>query len=110
MQVNGLAQYEYTTGIPMRCGPQLRMGCGDMWLAQLNNWYGQQVQAINYWYVQINGQCNNQAVANPIPDGNPGSGAIGAPQINTQKIETLQVDTEDKTVQISIPSNPAGFR
>lgn len=101
-QVNYVANYEYTQGIPMRCG--FNVQCQTWWFTQLNMWYSQQAQQVNNWYQQIAIQCTEDQNPKSITKITSKSSSI-----NDDAIEDLEIDDEDKTVRIKIPSNPKGF-
>lgn len=102
-QVNAAAsqQYEY---IRMQCG--WNQQCQMMYLGQLNQWYQQQSQMVNNWYMQISSQCNRRQ---PPPLRNK-QRRDEPPELDEDSIGQLDVDDEDKTVRIRIPSTPKGFR
>jgi hypothetical protein len=77
-------------------------------LGYLNNWYWQQCNYVNNWYVQIVKGCTDDpsTVIKPI-DNNKG-GTEQKPEIDTRDLE-VGVD-EEKTVRITIPKTPAGFK
>lgn len=105
-QVNSFANGEFYQGIPMRCGPDPM--CAQWWLGQLNAWYMQQTSLVNGWYSRISQQCSQQPAPSRVPsrrqtDSQPGELDEGA-------IEDLEVDDEDRTVRIRIPSTPSGYR
>lgn len=104
LQVNQAAQWELYQGIPMRC--QGNPMCGQMLLQQLDFWYRQQAGLVNNYYMQIAQQCSSQAPTG-IPT-RPGEG--GMPRVDEQDVTDLQVDDEDRTVRIRIPTTPQGFR
>lgn len=103
-RVNMVVNTEYYQGIPMRCG--MNPYCQQALLAQLNQWYMQQAGMVNTWYQQIAMACSSGS-----PGQLPGSqtSEIGG-GINTDVIEELSVDDEDRTVKITIPKNPKGFK
>ena len=105
--VNSFANMEYYQNIPMRCGGN--WGCQQMWLQQLNGWYMQQSNLVNGWYSQILTGCNAQGGS-----GNQGvggrTGGNKPPIIEESDVETIDIDEEDKTVRIRIPSTPSGYR
>jgi hypothetical protein len=77
-------------------------------LIQLNQWYAQQSQQVNMWYAQLNQQCARGRGPSQIPGRPPTQNDPG--EINEDAIQDLQIDDEDKTVRIRIPSNPQGYR
>lgn len=98
-QVKTIAQVEYSRGIPSRCG--YNAYCAQSLLQQLSMWYAQQSALVNQWYATLARQCTSQQPAarpkendptNPIDD-----------------VDDLQVDDQDKTVRIKIPSKPSGY-
>ena len=113
MQVNAIVQAEYNQAIPMRCGYDQQ--CQYTNLSYLNAWYQQQANYINNWYAQINMACTQAQAPTPPPapvqaqQQQPNMTAP-PPRIENRRIETLQVDREDKTVRIQIPSTPQGYR
>ena len=116
MQVNAIVQAEYNQAIPMRCGYDQQ--CQYNNLSYLNAWYQQQASYINNWYAQINMACTQAQAPTPPPapaqtqqqqQQQPNMTAP-PPRIENRRIETLQVDREDRTVRIQIPSTPQGYR
>ncbi len=105
-QVNAFANNEYYRNIPMRCGPN--PSCVQWWLGQLNAWYTQQSQMVNSWYQQIATTCTNQTSPQEIKHRRSNSGGPG--QIDETSVDELKVDDQDKTVRITIPATPSGFR
>lgn len=105
-QVNQVANWEYVQGIPMRCGYNGQ--CTQWWLYQLNMWYAQQSQLVNGWYQQIATQCAGQS--NPGEIAQTDDDLDGGEPINESAIEDMDIDDEDKSVRIRIPSNPKGFK
>lgn len=105
-QVNQVANWEYMQGIPMRCGYNGQ--CAQWWLSQLNMWYAQQAQLVNGWYQQIAMQCAGQSSPGQIAQNDEDLG--GGEPIDEGAIEDMDIDDEDKTVRIKIPSNPKGFK
>lgn len=106
VQINTFANSEYYQGIPLRCG--WAPACMQWWLGQLNSWYMQQDALVTAWYNQITMQCTQQRMPGTLrnrrqTDNEPG-------QLDQRKIEDLNVDDEDKTVRIRIPSTPKGYR
>jgi hypothetical protein len=99
-QVNNIANFEFSQGIPMRCG--FNGQCTNWLLFQLNSWYSQQTQLVNVWYQKIAIKCTS--------DSSPGriEGSIEEP-IEEDAIDEMVIDDEDKTVKIKIPKNPNGF-
>ena len=105
-QVNQVANWEYTQGIPMRCGYNGQ--CAQWWLFQLNMWYGQQAQLVNGWYQQISTQCAGESHPGEIAQTD--DDLDGGEPIDEGAIEDMEIDDEDQTVRIRIPSNPKGFK
>jgi hypothetical protein len=70
----------------------------------------QQSSLVNAWYGQLVQACSSDPGGGRarIP-GRPPAGD-GPGQIDEDTIEDIEVDREDKTVRIRIPSNPKGFR
>jgi hypothetical protein len=102
-RVNQTAQYEYYQGIPMRCRGNPM--CGQAMLQQLNFWYAQQSNMVNNYYMQISAQCSSGP---PTPlERRPDD--TGSPRISERDVKTVQIDDEDRTVRIKIPSTPQGF-
>lgn len=113
MQVNAIVQAEYNQAIPMRCGYDQQ--CQYMNLSYLNAWYQQQAAYINNWYAQINMACTQAQAPTPPPapvqtQQQQPNVTAPPPRIESRRIETLQVDREDRTVRIQIPSTPQGYR
>ena len=109
--VNQFANFEYNRNIPMRCGgnPQ----CMQMWLGHLNAWYMNQTGMVNGWYSQIVATCSSpDQNSAPPPRRIPSKRASrdSAPEMDEDTIANLDVDKEDKTVRIRIPSNPTGYK
>lgn len=125
-QVNQFYQQEYWQTIPnVRCpayvpnqwgqlvpvNPQLIQNCRWQMLTYLNQWYGQQCNSVNNWYVQIMQGCStipqkvrSRPAPKPIIDDTQNS------QIDTGQIEDLTAGIdEDKSSPIRIPKNPAGY-
>jgi len=100
--VNQIANYEYNQGIIMRCGPNI--ACQQTLLYQLNSWYQQQYNLANSWYATINNECSSSSSSSTL-GGNVGN-QQNPPQIQTSRIENIDVDDEDQTVRIRIPSSP----
>jgi len=98
-QVNTIAQVEYTWGIPARCG--YNGYCAQSLFQQLSAWYAQQSALVNQWYTTIARQCAVQQTATRRPKTDPREELEG--------VDDLQVDNEDATVRIKIPSKPSGF-
>lgn len=105
-QVNQLAQNEYSSGIPSRCG--YNQQCSYWWLGQLNQWYAMQSNQVNAWYMQIARTCSSSQSTQRIDRGQVDNGGIT--EIDEDAVEELDVDDEDKTVVLRIPDSPAGFR
>jgi hypothetical protein len=107
-QVNGFANQEYYQNIPARCG--MNMSCGQWWVGQLNNWYMQQTALVNGWYQYIGQHCAKASTQHTpsLRSRNQTSSAPG--QIDESSVEDIDVDDEDKTVAIHIPSTPKGYR
>lgn len=104
-QVNAFANSEYYQGIPLRCGPNPQ--CVQWWLGQLNSWYAQQTNLVNGWYQQIGRECSSGPQPAPIEADEADDSGPG--ELDDEAIEDLEVDDEDKTVRIRIPSTPRGF-
>lgn len=104
-QVNAAANAEYYQGIPFRCGGNPI--CMQSLLGQLNAWYMQQSMQVNSWYGQITMQCTGGGTQN-IPSRRPSEEAPG--ELDEGAIEDLEIDDEDKSVRIRIPSTPRGYR
>lgn len=110
-RVNAIANFESTQGVFARCG--YNQFCQQQWLYQLNGWYMQQANHVNAWYSQI-----VQACSAPPDRGGRGRGRVpgrapsgdGPGQIDEGAIDDIEIDREDKSVRIRIPSNPQGFR
>ena len=108
VQVNSFANAEYYQGIPMRCGANPQ--CMQWWLVQLNAWYAQQTTLVNGWYQQIVQECGgNDGGSNERIDVEEADES-GPGEMDDDAIEDLEVDDEDKTVRIRIPSTPKGFQ
>jgi hypothetical protein len=103
-RVNQIAQFEYQQGIPMRC--QGNPMCGQAMFQQLNYWYTQQAGMVNSYYMQISTQCSSSGPTS-LPQR---ADSTGLPRVSERDVKTLDVDDEDKTVKIRIPSTPQGFR
>lgn len=103
-RVNQIAQFEYQQGISRRC--QGNPMCGQAMFQQLNYWYTQQAGMVNSYYMQISTQCSSNGPTS-LPQR---TDSTGRPQVSERDVETLDVDDEDKTVRIRIPSSPQGFR
>jgi len=97
-QVNTIAQVEYSQGIPARCG--FNGYCAQVLFQQLSAWYAQQSAQVNQWYATIARQCSSQRVTRRRQDN---------PKVEIDDVDDLEVDDEDKTVRIRIPSQPNGF-
>lgn len=102
-QVNQTAQYEYYQGIPMRCRGNPM--CGQAMVQQLNYWYMQQSNMVNTYYMQISQQCSS-GPPTPLPRS---PDETGSPRIRERDVRTVQIDDEDRTVRIKIPTTPQGF-
>ena len=123
-QVNQIYQYEYWTAIPnQRCpafdawgrpfNPQVVQNCRWQTLTYLNQWYGQQSNLVNNWYIQIMQGCstNPQRTPSDGPAPRQKSGGDENEQIDTEQIEDLTAGIdEDKAVRISIPKTASGFK
>jgi len=105
-QVNGFANSEYYQGIPMRCGPNPQ--CLQWWVMQLNAWYAQQTSMVNGWYQQLIQECGASGGASRIRVEEADEDGPG--EMDEDAIDDLEVDDEDRTVRIRIPSTPNGFR
>jgi hypothetical protein len=101
--VNQFANNEYFQGIPMRCGHN--PGCQQWWLQQLNGWYMNQSGMVNNWYMQIQARCSSEQgkEVGQTSDG-------GAPSLDEEEVANLEVDDEDRTVRIKIPSDAVGYK
>jgi hypothetical protein len=104
-RVNQVASWEFYQGIPQRCG--FNGFCAQGLMQQLNYWYAQETSRVNQWYYQIAQTCSQGAA--PV-DLSLGGDQDEPPQIDEDEIEDLEVDDEDRTVRIRIPSTPSGFR
>lgn len=104
-EVNRVANYEYYQGIPMRCGPNIM--CQQTLLYQLNAWYQQNANNANNWYATIIRECSQNTGPRTL-GGNRGDDEQ-APEINTSRIEDIEIEDQDQTVRIRIPSSPNGF-
>lgn len=104
-QVNAVAQQAYYQGIPMQCG--WNQQCQYMMLSELNAWYEQQAQLVNSWYMQIQQQCNRQQAPPPVRSR---ARRNAPPEMDENRLSELEVDKEDRTVRIRIPSTPQGYR
>jgi len=104
-QVNQVTTYQYYQVIPGFCGPNAF--CLQGYYQQLNAWYAQQSGLVNSWYAEIARTCTTQRTARRVPRR---SGRDEAPELDEDQIDDLEVDDEDKTVAIRIPSTPQGFR
>ena len=102
-EVNAIAQYEYNRGIAMRCG--YNGYCAQSLMQQLAMWYSQQSSLVNQWYTTIANACSSTG---------PGRTAARRkrtdPSEEIEDVEDLDIDDEDKTVRIRIPSKPSGYR
>lgn len=105
IQVNQIANHEYGYGIPIRCGGN--MYCANTFLYQLNSWYQQQSNNVNYWYAAISAACTSPSSPKPTPPLPPSS---ASDPIKPNDIEEIEVEDEDQVVAIKIPSNPNGFK
>ena len=93
-QVNQIANWEQSQGIPMKCvGNPM---CVQVMLQQLKAWYAQQSNFVNMTYMQIAQACTNTRTRpDPIDLSNP---------------EEITVDNEDRETVIKVPSTPEGFQ
>ena len=91
-QVNQVAYWEQSQGIPMKCG--WNPMCMQPMMQQLQYWYAQQVNFVNGTYMQLAPRCNTQAEVEDI--------TIGLGDVATKG--------KDKQVRITIPSTPEGFQ
>lgn len=122
-QINNIYNNEYWRAIPLqRCpavdfagrpfNPVVVQNCRLNLLGQLNNWYGQQCQYINNWYVQIFRGCSidqSTSVIRPAPS--PISGKNENQKIDTKQISDLTSGIDDeRVIKIRIPSTAEGFR
>lgn len=107
--VNTFAHTEYHQGIPLRCGGN--PVCMQAGLQQLNAWYFSQSTMVNNWYSQIVANCST-STASPdrltVPSRQVRRDA--PPELDEDEISSIDVDDEDKTVRIRIPSNPMGYQ
>ncbi|MDB5873779.1 MAG: hypothetical protein JWQ07_3221 [Ramlibacter sp.] len=106
--VNQFANGEYYQAIPARCGGNQQ--CMYWWLQQLNGWYMQQSNAVNGWYQQIQAGCSNDSSGKKPKRITKKQPRDAAPELDEEDVASLEVDDEDKTVRIRIPSNPSGYR
>ena len=104
-QVNYVANFEYYQGIPNSC--MWAQPCMYQKLGMLNAWYMQQTHLVNGWYRQIVTACTDSGSqdldSDDQTDTRPG-------KIDEEQIKDLEIDDEDKSVRIKIPSNPKGFK
>jgi hypothetical protein len=105
-QVNAFANGEYYQGIPMRCGGN--PNCMGWWLQQLNAWYMQQSGMVNTWYAQLSRQCTRNRPSGGVRVNRTTRDDPGG--LDEDAVEELEVDDEDKSVAIRIPSTPRGYR
>jgi hypothetical protein len=80
-------------------------------IANTLDWYMQQTALVNGWYQRIGQQCSQTARQQqppPIQSKNQTQNEPG--KIDESSVENLDVDDEDKTVAIHIPSTPKGYR
>lgn len=105
-QVNAVANSEYYQGIPMRCG--VNPNCMAWWLQQLNAWYMQQSAMVNNWYAQLSHLCTSNRPSGGVRVNRTTRDTPGG--LDKDAVDELEVDDEDKSVAIKIPSNPRGFR
>ena len=122
-QVNKIYYDEYWTVIPLqRCPefdawrrpypPAVVQNCRNQMLWNLNTWYGQQVNLVNNWYIQIVRGCT-QSDPNTIRRTGPGTVEREgqADPIDDDEIDDLTAGIdEEKAVRITIPKTAAGFR
>ena len=101
-QVNQVAYWEQSQGIPMKCG--WNPMCMQTMMQQLQYWYAQQANFVNGMYVQLARRCNTQ----------PGRIDRGDPRTEVEDItiglEDVATKGKDKQVRITIPSTPEGFQ
>jgi hypothetical protein len=102
--VNQFANGEYFQGIPMRCGGN--PNCQQWWLQQLNGWYLNQSGMVNQWYMQIQANCSSQPTKRKISK----IDNDGAPGLDEDDVASIDVDDEDRTVRIKIPTDAVGYR
>ncbi len=105
--VNQMANQEYFNGIPYKCG--WNQQCRYLLLQQLNGWYLQQSNMVNGWYQQIVANCSSNPESAPrrVKRKQPQN---SAPELDEDDVASIDVDKEDKTVRIRIPSTPSGFQ
>jgi hypothetical protein len=107
--VNSFANTEYYQAIPARCGGNQQ--CMYWWLQQLNGWYMQQSNMVNGWYQQIQTGCSSDSSTRSRPKRiTKKQSRDAAPELDEDDVASLDVDDEDKTVRIRIPSNPSGYK
>lgn len=101
-QVNQVAYWEQSQGIPMKCG--WNPMCMQPMMQQLQYWYAQQANFVNGTYMQLARRCNTQ----------PGQIDHGDPRTEVEDItiglEDVATKGKDKQVRITIPSTPEGFQ
>lgn len=102
-------------GQPIAVNPQVVQNCRWQMLYGLNQWYGQQCNLVNNWYIQIMRGCaTNQQQPQKInrkPAPKPITNDDESEQINTDQIEDLTAGIdEDKSSPIRIPKTPAGYK
>jgi hypothetical protein len=113
-QVNAIANNEAWQGIPYRC--QGNPYCVNMMMVQLNGWYSQQANLVNGWYAQIVNTCAAPPASSQDRIGSSGRrtptriARNDEGQLDEEQIEDLEIDNEDRTVRIRIPSTAQGFR
>lgn len=105
-QVNVYANTMYYQQIPMICG--YNQFCTQGYINQLSAWYMQQASMVDGWYYQIMLTCSSSGAPQSVPIQRPTTNDPG--NIDSSTIEDIQVDDEDKTVRIRIPSTPKGFQ
>lgn len=105
LRVNQIASFEHQTGIPMRCS--MHTGCVLQGYQQLNAWYVYQSGLVNGWYAQLAAQCSRSASRPTVRHKRVTPDSAGG--LDTEPIEQLTVDDEDRSVAIRIPSTPRGF-
>lgn len=103
-QVNAAGQFEYSRGIPVRCG--YNTYCAQVLLQQLSAWYAHQSMLVNQWYSTIAHQCSSM----PPQPGRSARKRQTNPSDELEGVDDLKVDSEDTTVRIKIPSKPSGYR
>lgn len=62
---------------------------------------------VNQWYYQINQQCSARPSTREIPVRR---SPQGPPTMDEDATQRVQIDDEDRTVRIKIPTTPEGYR